>query len=152
LEEPTRTTVRFEAVLFFAGVFMMAAALGPWEEAGQQSAAGINFWNGNAAFIGGLIAIIASLVTYEYFGVKDVETRRPLVNAGLGFLGALLGLVGSVAFLADISSGASAGWAIYVTIVASLVALFATYKLYVEEIPRIPRGLSVARLSPAEKS
>lgn len=152
LEEPTRTTVRFEAVLFFAGAFMMAGAMGPWETFATVGANALGSWHGNAAFIGGIIAIIASLVTYEYFGVKDVETRRPLVNAGLGGLGGLLGLIGSVAFLTDLSPGASPGWAIYMTIIASLIALFATYKLYAEEVPRIPRGLTAARVAPAEKS
>ncbi|MCD6248448.1 MAG: hypothetical protein J7J17_03270 [Hadesarchaea archaeon] len=152
MPEAVRTTVRFEAILFLAGLFITIGTLGPWEVIPPVERNPLSSWHGNVAFVGGIITMVGALISYEFFRTRSIESRRPLMDAGLGALGAVLGIVSSVTFLLDLSPGASPGWALYLTLAFSLIALFAAYGLYRDESPRIPKGLSATHLVPVEKS
>lgn len=118
---------------------MLIGSFAPWETFGGQSTNALGHWQGAAAFIGGLLLLFGTLVNYEFLRIKQLDTRKPLTNAGVGGLGSLLGLLGAVTYGLELRTRTSPGWGLYLTILAGLFGLYVAYQLYRRERPAIPK-------------
>lgn len=135
----TDELLRPEFLMGIACALMIIGSFAPWETFGGQSANALGHWQGVVAFIGGLLLLIGTLVNYEFLRIEQIDTRRPLTNAGIGALGSLLGLVGAIAYGLGLGTRASPDWGLYLTILAGLFGLYMAYLLYRREQPAIPR-------------
>lgn len=148
LREEYRLTIRFEAILGFAGILALAGSLAPWEFVDSVTGNALHLWQGNIAFIGSWLVILGTLMKYGALNLEEIENLSPYVDGGIGMLGALLILIGVFTFPLEMSAGASLAWGIYLTGFAGLVALFSAYMLYQEGTPSIPRGLGGRGVTP----
>ncbi len=130
--------VKPEFLLGIACVLMLIGSFTPWQSFDGQSANALGSWQGVAAFIGGLLLLLGTLVNYEFLGIKQLIMRKPLTNAGAGALGSLLGILGAVTYGLEVAPG-SPGWGLYLTILAGLFGLYVAYRLYQLEQPAIRR-------------
>jgi len=129
-----------EFLLGIACVLMLIGTFAPWETVKGLSKNALGQWQGTAAFIGGLLLLLGTLVNYEFLRIKLLDTRKPLSNAGIGALGCLFGIFGAVAYWLGLGPLASPGWGLYLTIFAGLFGLYVTYQLYRREQPALPKG------------
>jgi len=132
--------VKPEFLLGIVCVLMFIGTFAPWETLAGQSKNALGHWQATAAFVGGLLLLLGTLVNYEFLRIKLLDTRKPLSNAGIGGLGCLLGIFGAVAYGLELGPLASPGWGLYLTILAGLFGLFVAYQLYQREQPAIPKG------------
>jgi hypothetical protein len=128
-----------EFLLGIACALMFIGSFAPWVTFDGLSTNALGRWQGMVAFIGGLLLLFGTLVNYEFFGIQQIDTRRPLTNAGIGALGGLLGIVGGVSYGLGLGVHGSPGWGLYLTILAGLFGLYVSYRLYQLEQPAIPK-------------
>lgn len=148
LNESTQRRVRFEALLGIASVLMLVGSLGPWEVFLSISSNALYSWHGVLAFIGGMLAIFATTVSYNLYRLDFLQKFRPYTDGRVGALGSLLALIGAFAFFGSLSPGASPTWGLYLTIIAGFFGLFSAYGVYREGTPSIPKGLSGEGVTP----
>lgn len=129
-----------EFLLGIVCVLMFIGTFAPWETIDSQSINALGHWQGAAAFTGGMLLLLGTLVNYEFLRIKQLDMRKPLSNAGIGGLGCLLGIFGAVAYGLGLGARASPGWGLYLTILAGLFGLYVAYQLYRREQPALPKG------------
>lgn len=129
-----------ELLLGIVCVLMFIGTFAPWETFGGQSKNALGHWQATAAFIGGFLLLLGTLVNYEFLRIKQLDARKPLSNAGIGGLGCLLGILGAVAYWLGLDPLASPGWGLYLTILAGLFGLYVAFRLYLREQPALPKG------------
>ena len=145
---PARLPVRFEAFIFMAGIFMLVSAFGPWQVSQLASVDALKSWHGLLAFVGGLLVIVGSLISYDFFGVPILFKYRKWLNAGFGLIGGLMAVSGALAYFGEIPAGYSPGWGIYMSIIVGVVIVVLSFVFFQGERSAIPSGLSSAGLSP----
>ena len=141
----TKLTIRFEAIIFIAGVLLLVGTFGPWKSTGGVEVVGgalKSLQHGGLAFVGGIMAILAALVSYDFFGISELEKNKVWIGSGLGVLGGLLGLAGSAAFFGVLNTGESLAWGVYLSVLASLLVIVSSFLLFRGESSAIPMGLS----------
>lgn len=129
-----------EFLLGIVCVLMFIGTFAPWETLDVQTKNALGHWQGAAAFTGGMLLLLGTLVNYEFLRIKLLDARKPLSNAGIGGLGCLLGIFGAVAYWLGLGTRASPGWGLYLTILAGLFGLYVAYQLYRREQPALPKG------------
>lgn len=148
LRKRERLAIRFEALLGIAGVLALIGSLAPWEAIGTVAGNALQTWQGNLAFVGGLLVIFATVVNYGVLMIEELESLSPYIDGGLGILGSLLILIGVFAFPIDMSPGTSLAWGIYLSGGAGFLALFSAYMVYEKGSPSIPRGFARKGITP----
>jgi len=128
-----------EFLLGIACVLMLIGAFAPWETVGGQYVNALGYWQGTAAFTGGLLLLFGTVVNYDLLRIRQLEMRKPFTNAGIGVLGSALGLVGALTYGLTLDPNAATEWGLYLTILAGLFGLSVAYKLYRQELPGIPK-------------
>ncbi len=129
-----------EFLLGIVCVLMFIGTFAPWETLDVQTKNALGHWQGAAAFTGGMLLLLGTLVNYEFLRIKQLDMRKPLSNAGIGGLGCLLGIFAAVAYWLGLGTRASPGWGLYLTILAGLFGLYVAYQLYRREQPALPKG------------
>lgn len=150
LDRTEGSSIRFEAFLGIATIMILVGSLLPWESFGGQSLTALGSWHGRAAFIGFILTMFGTTVSYRIYRVDLLQGLRPYTDGGLGALGSLLALIGafSFPFIGPISPEASISWGVYVTIIGGLLGLFSSYKVFLQGVASIPRGFSGEGVSP----
>jgi hypothetical protein len=73
------------------------------------------------------------MIGYDLFHSKKLESMRPIIDSGLGVIGAVLTLIGVVIFVADIPEVLSSSWGIYVEVAGIVIGLFSAIMIYLIE-------------------
>lgn len=143
----TEATIRSEAVLGIASALLLIGSFSPWETIGPVSSNALGSWHGDIAFVGALLTIFATTVSYGIYRLDFLQRFRPYTDGVVGLIGSLLALLGGFSFFASMSPGASSTWGLYLTLIAGFLGLFSSYQVYRSGVPSLPKGLSGKGLS-----
>lgn len=148
MQETSVPDIRFEAILGIATALMLVGSLAPWASLNEITRNALSSWHGNFAFVGAILALFATTVTYRVYRFNFLQKYRPYTDGVVGMVGSVLALVGAFAFFSAMGSSESAAWGMYLTIIGGFVGVFASFGIYREGVPSIPKGLASKGISP----
>ena len=142
LEDDSERTVRAESVLGIASIVIILGSLVPWRTVAGFHTNALYTWSGNAAFVGGLIVLFATTVSYKIYRSTLLQRYRPYTDAGLGLLGSVFSLIGAFNYLLILESDATPFVGLYLTIIGGFLGVVSAVWVYTQEISPIPKGMS----------
>ncbi len=145
---PARLPIRFEAFIFIVGIFMLASAFAPWQVSQLASVDALKSWHGVSTFVGGLLAIVGSLISYDFFGVSILFKYRRWLNSGFAVIGGLMSISGALAYFGEIPAGYSPGCGVHLSIITGVTIVILSLLFFQSEKSAIPPGLSGTGFAP----
>lgn len=142
MEETVEREIRIEAFLGIASILMLLGSLAPWETVKGVGYSALNSWHGTMAFVGAMIVLVVTTVSYGIYQSDFLQSLRPFIDGILGGVGSTLALIAGFAFFDSASPGAVPAWGLYLTIGGGLLGLLSAFGLCWKGPPPRPEGLS----------
>lgn len=127
--------IRFEAFLFLASALMLVGAFAPWKKMYNIQFSPLSSWHGALVFAGGVIALFAATVSYEFYKSDFLQIYRPYTDGLIGLIGSLLPLLSAFLFIESLPPEASLVWGVYLTIVGASLGLFSAIAIIAKGNP-----------------